>query len=84
MFQNYLILIPRLNYYRNENEQAYLQPYLQPYVYIACTALNQAFQISVLKLEFALLDNIGFQLACSRVAKWQPQHTVVLVFVALG
>lgn len=62
----------------------YLQPYLQPCVCITCTALNQAFEISVLMLEFALLDHIRLQAACSRVAKWQPQHAVVLVFAALG
>lgn len=69
----------------------YLQPYLQPY--IACTALNQAFKISVLKLEFAFLDKVNLskklatvrlQVACSRAAKWQPQHAVVLVFAPLG
>lgn len=62
----------------------YLQPYIQPCLYIACTALTQAFKISVLKTEFALLDNIGLQVACSRAAQWQTQHAVVLVFAAFG
>lgn len=61
----------------------YLQPYLQPYVNIASTALNKAFKIPFLKLEFVFLD-IRFQGAFCRAAKRQPQHTAFLAFAALG
>lgn len=47
----------------------YLQDYLQPQIYIAYTALNQAFKISVVELKFGLLDNIRLQVACSRATK---------------